>query len=125
MKLSFVLNESDYNPEELNTDAVLTFEDEVVQKGPPVTAMLIQNTNPAAVAPDTHRVIRGFQRDDLFLCVHEQFLTETAQLADVVLPATMFLEHDDIYQAGGHMHVQIHRAAVSYTHLTLPTKRIV
>ena len=89
---------------------VLTFEDEVVQKGPPVTAMLIQNTNPAAVAPDTHRVIRGFQRDDLFLCVHEQFLTETAQLADVVLPATMFLEHDDIYQAGGHMHVQIHRS---------------
>jgi len=91
---------------------VLTFEDEVVQKGPPVTAMLIQNTNPAAVAPDTHRVIRGFQRDDLFLCVHEQFLTETAQLADVVLPATMFLEHDDIYQAGGHMHVQIHRAVI-------------
>ena len=63
--------------------------------------MLVQNTNPAAVAPDTKRVLKGLKRDDLFLCVHEQFLTETAQLADIILPATMFLEHDDIYQAGG------------------------
>ena len=91
---------------------VLTFEDEAVRKGPPVTAMLVQNTNPAAVAPDTKRVLKGLKRDDLFLCVHEQFLTETAQLADIVLPATMFLEHDDIYQAGGHMHLQIHRAVI-------------
>ncbi|MBH68339.1 MAG: dehydrogenase [Rhodospirillaceae bacterium] len=91
---------------------VLTYEDEVVKKGSPVTAMLVQNTNPAVVAPDTHRVLKGLKRDDLFLCVHEQFLTETAQLADVVLPATTFLEHDDIYQAGGQMHVQIHRAVI-------------
>ncbi len=91
---------------------VLTGEDPVVRKGPPVTAMLIQNTNPAAVAPDTHRVLRGLRREDLFLCVHEQFLTETAQLADVVLPATTFLEHDDIYQAGGQMHIQVHKAVI-------------
>jgi anaerobic selenocysteine-containing dehydrogenase len=92
--------------------AVLTNEDDVVRKGPPVTAMLVQNTNPAAVAPDSHRVLRGLRREDLFLCVHEQFMTETAQHADVVLPATTFLEHDDIYQAGGQMHIQVHRAVI-------------
>ena len=46
-------------------------------------------------------------REDLFVAVHEQFMTETAQLADIVLPATMFMEHDDLYQAGGHSHIQI------------------
>ena len=50
---------------------------------------------------------RGFLRDDLFVAVHEQFMTETALLADIVLPATMFMEHDDLYQAGGHSHIQI------------------
>lgn len=73
--------------------------------GPPVTALLIQNTNPVTVAPDQTRVRRGFARDDLFVCVHEQFLTETARMADIVLPATMFLEHDDLYQAGGNQHI--------------------
>ncbi|MEO0497406.1 MAG: molybdopterin-dependent oxidoreductase, partial [Pseudomonadota bacterium] len=68
--------------------------------GGPVRAMLIQNTNPAVVAPDTNKVLEGLRRDDLFLVVHEQFMTETAALADIVLPATMFLEHDDLYQGG-------------------------
>jgi anaerobic selenocysteine-containing dehydrogenase len=70
--------------------------------GPPVTAMLIQNTNPMVVAPDSARVAKGFAREDLFVCVHEQIMTETARMADVVLPATTFLEHDDLYKAGGH-----------------------
>ena len=73
--------------------------------GPPVTALFVQNTNPMSVAPDLERVHRGFARDDLFVCVHEQFMTETAVMADVVLPATMFLEHDDVYQGGGHQHI--------------------
>jgi anaerobic selenocysteine-containing dehydrogenase len=92
--------------------AVLTGDTAALGNGPPVTAMLIQNTNPMAVAPDTNRVRAGFGRDDLFVCVHEQFLTETAAMADIVLPATTFLEHDDIYTAGGHTVLQITRAAV-------------
>ncbi|MHA6643224.1 molybdopterin oxidoreductase family protein [Mesorhizobium sp. A623] len=75
--------------------------------GPPVTAMLIQNTNPANVAPEQRLVKQGFLREDLFTCVHEQFMTDTAKLADVVLPATMFLEHDDIYKGGGNQHVTL------------------
>ncbi|MDJ1157161.1 molybdopterin oxidoreductase family protein [Chelatococcus sp. SYSU_G07232] len=84
---------------------VLTGDAEALRHGPPVKAMLIQNTNPVSVAPEQERVKQGFAREDLFVCVHEQFMTETAKMADVVLPATMFLEHDDLYQGGGHQHV--------------------
>lgn len=74
--------------------------------GPPVTALLIQNTNPAQVTPEVDKAQRGMRRADLFACVHEQFMTDTAKLADIVLPATTFLEHDDIYQGGGHQYIQ-------------------
>jgi anaerobic selenocysteine-containing dehydrogenase len=80
--------------------------------GPPVAALFIQNTNPMIVSPHSGLVRRGFARDDLFVCVHEQFLTETAAMADIVLPATTFLEHDDLYTAGGHGFLQIARAVV-------------
>ena len=85
--------------------AILTGDAEALHGGPPVTAMIIQNTNPVSVAPDQNTVKRGFAREDLFVCVHEQFMTETAQMADVVLPATTFLEHDDIYRGGGHQYL--------------------
>jgi anaerobic selenocysteine-containing dehydrogenase len=80
---------------------VLTGDAEALQGGGPVSALLIQNTNPVTVAPDQEVVKRGFARDDLFVCVHEQFMTDTAKVADVILPATMFVEHDDFYTAGG------------------------
>jgi anaerobic selenocysteine-containing dehydrogenase len=85
--------------------AVLTGDKEALCGGGPVMAMLIQNTNPVSVAPDQSVVKRGFAREDLFVCVHEQFMTETATVADIVLPATMFMEHDDIYQAGGSQYI--------------------
>ncbi|HUD85583.1 MAG TPA: molybdopterin oxidoreductase family protein [Xanthobacteraceae bacterium] len=85
--------------------AVLTGDADALQGGGPVTAMLIQNTNPISVAPDQEVVKRGFARDDLFVCVHEQFMTDTAKAADVILPATMFVEHDDFYTAGGSQYI--------------------
>ncbi|MDX7953581.1 molybdopterin oxidoreductase family protein [Lichenihabitans sp. Uapishka_5] len=85
--------------------AVLNGDPAALAGGPPVTALFIQNTNPVTVAPDQSAVRRGFLRDDLFTVVHEQVMTDTARLADLVLPATMFVEHDDLYQGGGHQHI--------------------
>ena len=76
-----------------------------IKNGPPVTALFIQNMNPVQVAPEQRKVKAGFMREDLFVCTHEQFMTATAEMSDIVLPATMFLEHDDIYQGGGHQHI--------------------
>jgi anaerobic selenocysteine-containing dehydrogenase len=87
--------------------AVLTGDPSDLGQGPAVHAPLIQNQNPLTVCPDSNKVRRGFSRSDLFVATHEQFLTETARWSDIVLPATMFMEHDDLYQAGGHSHIQI------------------
>ena len=92
--------------------AVLMGEAADLQGGPKVKALFIQNTNPMSVAPDQTKVKAGFAREDLFTVVHEQFMTETAAMADIVLPATMFLEHDDIYQGGGHQHIMLGRKLV-------------
>ena len=86
---------------------ILTGDAAALKNGPPVKAMLIQNTNPMTVAPEQALVRQGFARQDLFTVVHEQFMTETALMADLVLPATMFMEHDDLYYGGGHQHISV------------------
>lgn len=79
---------------------------------PPVKAIVVYNSNPAAIAPDQNRVRMGLARPDLFKVVIEQFMTDTARMADYVLPATTFLEHTDLYFAYGHYEMQLARAAV-------------
>ncbi len=81
--------------------------------GPPVRMLFVYNSNPAAVCPDHNRVIQGLKREDLFTVVHDQFLTDTAEFADVVLPATTQLEHFDIHGSYGHFDVQLNDPAIA------------
>lgn len=80
---------------------------------PPVKAIFVYNSNPAVVAPDHNRVVRGFLRPDLFTVVHEQFFTDTTNYADIVLPATTFFEHKDLQKAYGHYYLQISNQAIA------------
>ncbi|MDR3633382.1 MAG: molybdopterin oxidoreductase family protein [Isosphaeraceae bacterium] len=80
--------------------------------GPPVLALYVYNCNPAAVAPNQARVLEGLRRDDLFTVVHEQFPTDTVDYADIVLPATTQLEHQDLHGSYGHHFVMHNPAAI-------------
>jgi len=73
---------------------------------PPVMGLYVFHSNPASIAPDQNAVIRGLMRDDLFTVVHERFMTDTARLADIVLPATSSLEQSDLYRSYGGYHAQ-------------------
>ena len=76
---------------------------------PPVKAIVVYNSNPAAIAPNQNLVLKGLRREDLFTVVLEQFQNDTADYADILLPATTFLEHTDLYFAYGHYHLQLAR----------------
>ena len=81
--------------------------------GPKIEALIVYNSNPVAVAPESPKVVAGFQRDDLFTVVLEHFLTDTADHADYVLPATTQLEHLDVHTSYGHTYVVINHPAVA------------
>lgn len=79
---------------------------------PPIMSLYVFAANPAASSPNSRRIIEGLKRDDLFTVVHEQFLTDTAELADIVLPATSQLEHTDLHRGYGHTFLSYNEAAV-------------
>ena len=81
--------------------------------GPKIEALIVYNSNPVAVAPDSGQVVRGFARDDLFTVVLEQFQTDTADQADYILPATTQLEHWDVHATYGHTDVLLNRPAIA------------
>jgi len=88
-------------------DALLDADD------PPIRALFVYNSNPVAVAPESARVVAGFGREDLFCVVHDVFLTDTADYADIVLPATTQLEHMDIHSSYGHLYALANNAAIA------------
>lgn len=107
-----VLDKSTRMLDQSRLGPILVGEADALEGGPPVGAMIIQNTNPMVVCPELGKVHEGFRRDDLFVCVHEQFMTETAAMADIVLPATTFLEHEDLYISGGHTHLFVTKPVI-------------
>ncbi len=80
---------------------------------PPVRAVIVYNNNPVAVCPDSNKVIAGFSREDLFCVVMDSFLTDTADYADIVLPATTQLEHFDVHKSYGHLYVLANNPAIA------------
>lgn len=119
----------------LSTSGMFAFDDEVLQRTdlitgnprtinmsrlgealteacPPVKAIYVYNSNPAAVAPDQSKVLAGFRREDLFTVVHEQFQTDTADYADILLPATTQLEHRDLVKPYGHYYLVYNEPAI-------------
>jgi anaerobic selenocysteine-containing dehydrogenase len=91
---------------------------------PPVQALVVYNSNPAAVAPDQARVRQGLQREDLFTVVLEQFQTDTADYADILLPATTQLEHWDLLKPYGHYYLALNRPAIAPLGKSLPNSEI-
>lgn len=92
--------------------------------GPPVRALIVYNSNPAAVAPDRNVVLRGMAREDLFTVVLEHFQTDTADYADIVLPATTQLEHWDLMLSYGHHYVTLNRPSIEPVGESLPNSEI-
>jgi anaerobic selenocysteine-containing dehydrogenase len=91
---------------------------------PPVKAVVVYNSNPAAIAPDSSAVARGLRREDLFTVVMDHLQTDTADYADILLPATTFLEHTDLYLAYGHYYLQMARPALPRPGETKPNTEI-
>ena len=96
----------------------------LAEADPAIEALVVYNSNPVAVAPDSNAVRRGFAREDLFTVVVEQFQTDTADYADLVLPATTQPEHFDLHRAYGHLHLLLNRPAIAPLGAARPNSRI-
>jgi anaerobic selenocysteine-containing dehydrogenase len=101
-----------------------TIGDALNASSPPVRAIMVYNSNPVAVAPESAKVVRGFARDDLFVVVHDLFQTDTADYADILLPATSSLEHLDIHSSYGHLHVNANNPAIAPLGEALPNTEV-
>ncbi|NDD65421.1 MAG: molybdopterin oxidoreductase family protein, partial [Acidobacteria bacterium] len=99
-------------------------EDRLTRLDPPIGAIYVYNSNPVAVAPDSRKVVAGFARDDLFTVVHEIFQTDTADYADILLPATTQLEQFDIHRAYGHLYVLLNQPAIEPLGEALPNSEV-
>jgi anaerobic selenocysteine-containing dehydrogenase len=91
---------------------------------PPIEALVVHNSNPAVIVPDQNRVVAGLERDDLFTVVVEQFTTDTARFADIVLPCTTQIEHLDLGIAWGHLYLSLNRPAIEPIGQSLPNTEI-
>jgi anaerobic selenocysteine-containing dehydrogenase len=94
--------------------------DALLDAKPPVKALIVYNNNPVAVCPDSNKVQKGFAREDLFTVVMDHFQTDTADYADIVLPATTQLEHYDVHKSYGHLYVLANNAAIKPVGESLP-----
>ena len=108
-----VLERPDLMPNRPRTINQSALGDALTAAEPPLRAIYVYNNNPVAVCPDSQKVIAGFRREDLFTVVHEIFLTDTADYADIVLPATTQLEHDDVHKSYGHLYVLANNPAIA------------
>jgi anaerobic selenocysteine-containing dehydrogenase len=105
------------HPRSINMTAI---GDALLAAKPAVRALYVYNSNPVAIAPDSTKVVRGFSRPDLFCVVHDLFLTDTADYADIFLPATSQLEHLDIHKSYGHLYVLANLPAIAPLGEALP-----
>jgi anaerobic selenocysteine-containing dehydrogenase len=101
-----------------------TIGDDLLRANPPIEAIVVYNSNPVAVAPESKKVAAGFAREDLFTVVLEHFLTDTADYADYVLPATTQLEHIDVVKPYGHLYVVANNPAIEPVGEALPNTEI-
>ena len=98
--------------------------DALTSARPPVKMTIVYNNNPVAVCPDSEKVLAGFRREDLFTVVMDSFLTDTADYADIVLPATTQLEHTDIHKSYGHLYVLANNPAIAPVGESLPNSEV-
>ena len=93
-------------------------------RDPPIRAIYVYNSNPVAIAPESAKVAAGFAREDLFCVVHEIFRTDTADYADILLPATTQLEHLDVHSSYGHLYVQANNPSIAPVGETKPNTEV-